>query len=201
MLVKLSRNSWHSRYYKWVKGYYPTDEFKSVCPYFWTIVSFLGLFPLIALWKGFNFIFKILIEKPLEGAIERSFERKLNQKKKESSKFSKWFDKNGDTLGKWVGYIWFGFMGLILLFWIVIQFIESTKKFGIWVTLVYVLAIIGGLTVSILIGAGINSFRESDTWSMIKGMLYSIKNKACPMIKWDVPTKPKFENLDDDTFL
>ena len=54
MLVNLSRSSWHSKYYNFVKGYYPTYEFKSLCPYFWTIVTLILLLPVILIWKGFK---------------------------------------------------------------------------------------------------------------------------------------------------
>ena len=68
MLVSLSRHSWHSKYYNFVKGYYPTYEFKSLCPYFWTIVSFILLLPVILIWKGLKLLSKLAI-KPIEKAI------------------------------------------------------------------------------------------------------------------------------------
>jgi hypothetical protein len=186
MLVNLSRTSWHSKYYNFVKGYYPTYEFKSLCPYFWTIVSFILLLPVILLWKGLKSLLKLTV-KPIQKAIIHGVGKAVSEPyvKKEPSKFSKWFKRNEITIGKWVGRIYFGFLAIAALVILVAATIQLFKDKGAWMGLVYIFAWIGVLATSVFTIFGIVHFFETDTWDMIKGMGYSIKNKVCPMIKWD----------------
>lgn len=183
MLVNLNKNSWHSKYYNFVKGYYPTYEFKSLCPYFWTIVSFILLSPVIVLWK----VFKYLTVKPIQKAIIYGVGKAVSEpyKKKEPSKFFNWWTKNEELIGKWFGKIYFGSLGLIVVAVLIKAIIELFVSKGTWLGFVYIFAFIGGITVSVFIIWGIISFFETDTWRAVKGMGYSVKNKVCPMIKWD----------------
>jgi hypothetical protein len=174
MLVNLSKNSWHSKYYNFVKGYYPTYEFKSLCPYFWTIVSFILLSPVILLWK----VFGAIAIKPIKKTINSSSDKGPN-------KFFKWYEKKGPNIDKWFGRIYFGFLGLMFLFLIVVGLIQLFKEKGAWMGLVYIFAWIGATGIGIFTVFGIVNFFETDTWGIIKGMIYSVKNKVCPMIKWD----------------
>ena len=63
--------------------------------------------------------------------------------------------------------------------------IELFKQKGAWLGFVYIFAWIGVTVTCILIIWLIVEFFSSDTWEMFKGMGYSVKNKVCPMIKWD----------------
>jgi hypothetical protein len=56
---------------------------------------------------------------------------------------------------------------------------------GAWLGFVYILAFIGGFVSLFLLIWGVISLADTDTWKMIKGMLYSTKNKVCPMITWE----------------
>lgn len=183
MLVNLSRNSWHSKYYNFVKGNYPTYDFKSLCPYFWTIVSYILLSPVIIFWK----VFKALTVKPIQKAIFRSVDKALSEpyEKKEPSKFWKWWEKNDDKIGEWFGRIYFGFLGLIVVVVIIGSIIQLFKDKGAWMGFVFLFAWIGALTSLIFVTWGLVSFFETDVWRAIKGMSYSVKNKVCPMIKWE----------------
>ena len=183
MLVNLSRNSWHSKYYNFVKGNYPTYDFKSLCPYFWTIVSYLLLSPVIVFWK----IFKALTVKPIQKAIYRGVEKSLSEpyKRKEPSKFWKWYEKNDDNIGKWFGRIYFGFLGLIVVVVIIGAIIQLFNDKGACMGIIYIFAWIGALVTSVFVIWGIISFFETDAWRAVKGMSYSVKNKVCHMIKWD----------------
>jgi hypothetical protein len=186
MLVSLSRESWHAKYYNFVKGYYPTYEFKSLCPYFWTIVSFVLLLPVILIWKGLKLLSKLLI-KPIQKAIVYGVGKALSEPyiKKEPGKFSKWYDKNGKSIGKWMGRIYIGSMLSLLALVLIGSLIQLFQEKGAWLGIIYIFAWIGILTTSILTIWGIISFFETDTWRMVKGMSYSIKNKVCPMIIWE----------------
>lgn len=181
MKVSLSRESWHAKYYNFVKGYYPTYEFKSLCPYFWTIVSFILLSPLIVTWKGL----KLLLVKPVVKVIEYRMDKSLSRPYKEPSKLSKWYSKNDSSIGKWVGRLYFSLMGLLLLIVLVGSLIKLFQDKGAWMGIIYIFAWIGGITTGVFSIWGIISFFETDTWTMIRGMVYSVKNKVCPMITWE----------------
>jgi hypothetical protein len=177
MQVLLSKNSWHAQYYNWVKGYYPTYEFKSLCPYFWTIVSFVLLSPVFILWKGFKSLVK-LTEKPIEKIIVSTVGK--------PTKIGKWYERNEKKISKFFGYAYFGFMMLLLIIVLIGSFIQSIEKYGLGMTLVFTFAMVGALVTLFFVIWGIISIFETDTWRMIKGMSYSIKNKVCPMIEWKI---------------
>jgi len=189
MLVHLSETSWHSRFYKLVKGVYPTYEFKSLCPYFWTIVFYILCSPLILVWKILKLVLNFLVVKPICRMIDRSILKSINKPYKEPTKFEKWWDKHGGTIGKWVGRIWISIIIALALLVLGFAVYDLFHKKGVWLGLIYLFAVIGITTTLILIIFGILEFKDSDTWRMIKGMGYSVKNKVCPMIKWDEKLK------------
>ena len=186
MEVSLSQHSWHAKYYNFVKGYYPTYEFKSLCPYFWTIVSLVLLSPVIVSWK----VIKPLIKGTIKSAgnvIALSVDKVLSQPSKphkEQSKFSKWYDRNGEKIGEWFGKIYLITIGLIALIVIIGSIVILFQEKGAWLGFVYIFAIIGGFVSLFSLIWMVISFFETDSWKMIKGMMYSAKNKVCPMITW-----------------
>jgi hypothetical protein len=181
MLVNLSRSSWHSKYYNFVKGYYPTYEFKSLCPYFWTIVTLILLLPVILIWKGF----KTLIVSPTKKIVKITKKEPKNKPYKEPTKFIKWCQRNDSKITKGFQYLYFGLMGGLLVLMITAGLYDLFSTKGFLMGLIYIFAGIGALTTSVLSIWGIISFFETDSWKMIKGMSYSIKNKVCPMITWE----------------
>lgn len=181
MLVNLSRSSWHSKYYNFVKGYYPTYEFKSLCPYFWTIVTLILLLPVILIWKGI----KNLIITPTKKISQIVKKEPKNKPYKEPTKFVKWCQKNDSKITKGFQYLYFGLMGGVLVLMITAGLYDLFSTKGVLMGLIYIFAGIGALTTSVLSIWGIVSFFETDSWKMIKGMSYSIKNKVCPMITWE----------------
>lgn len=183
MLVNLSKNSWHSKYYNFVKGYYPS--FKSLCPYFWTIVSLIVFSPLILFWKGLRFIGDKLCDVYLKH-IKRNQNKPL--KKTESSKSKSWIkinQKKVDNIIEWIVKTIVITFSLFGLFIILLAIYDLFNKKGLMVGFAIIFSIIGVIASIIGITWGLLSFGDSDTWKMIKGMIYSVKNKVCPMIKWD----------------
>jgi hypothetical protein len=187
MEVSLSRNAWHSKYYNFVKGHYPTYDFKSLCPYFWTMVSLILLSPVIVSWK----VIKMIIKRPIKSAgnvIASSVDKVFSQPikpRKEPSKFSKWYDRNGEKIGEWFGKIYLITMGLIALTLLIVGIVILFQEKGAWLGFVYIFTIIGGLVSLFSLIWLVISFFETDIWKMIKGMIYSTKNKVCPMITWE----------------
>lgn len=177
MIINLSRASWHANYYKWVKGNYPTYQFKSLCPYFWTIVFLILCFPLILVLKTLGTIKRVI---PIKKSTKR-----YSELDKEQTKFSKWWNKNQDLIVKWFGRIWIGVMCLFLILSLGFLVYDLFHKKGFYLGLIYILSIVGATTLFFLLTFGIFQFFDSDIWKMIRGMAYSVKNKVCPMIKWE----------------
>lgn len=184
MLVELSKNSWHVKFYKWVIGYNPNYKFKSLCNYFWTIVFYLLCSPLILLWKVIKFVFNFLVAKPIGRLIDRQIENSFKKPNKKRTKLGLWWNRNNDSIATWAGRIWIGFMLSVLGFFLIVGIYELFKKHGLSLGFVYIFATIGIITTIILTGFWLTEFGKSDTWKMIKGMTFSLKNKICPMIKW-----------------
>jgi len=180
MLVNLSRSSWHSKYYNFVKGYYPTYEFKSLCPYFWTIVTLILLLPVILIWKGF----KTFVVTPTKKIVKVVKKEPKYKPYKEPTKFVKWYQRNDSKITKGFQYLYFGLMGGLLVLMLSVGVYNLFSTEGFLMGVIYIFAGIGVLTTTVLTVWGIISFFETDTWTMIKGMSYSIKNKVCPMITW-----------------
>lgn len=191
MLVNLSKKSWHAKYYKWVTGYYPTYKFKSLCPYFWTIVLYVVSSPVILLWELSGKILDYVFVKPLEMVDKqirkRSFEKRLKSQslEKKESKIRTWWNKNDEKILNIISNIWTGLILLGILSWILYGAYKIYTKEGGLYLLVFICCLVGAFTILFLIISGILAFFDSQTWDMIKGMIYSVKNKVCPMIKWE----------------
>jgi hypothetical protein len=179
MQVNLSKNSWHAKYYKWSTS--NPVKFMNLCPYFWSLVSLLASFPVLLFFKFVKFLYlgslKIIpkkeetykpqskISKKIE-AFNDKHEVKIKKVKKAAGLVLMWF--------------YFGVIGAGGLFAIIF-----TVADGKWMEL---LAFIGGLALLFglicLIIFGGSRISESDTYSMIKGMIKSKKDKICPGIEW-----------------
>ena len=181
MEISLSRDAWHAKYYNFVKGDYPTNKFKSLCPYFWTMVTLILLSPVIVSWK----VFSRLTVTPIGKAIDYSITKSLSKPYKEPTKISKWYDRNGEKIGEWFGKIYLTTIGLISLIILIVGIVTLFKENGVWLGFVYILAFIGGLVSLFSLIWMVISFSDTDSWKMIKGMMYSTKNKVCPMITWE----------------
>jgi hypothetical protein len=189
MEISLSRNAWHAKYYNFVKGYYPTYDFKSLCPYFWTMVTLILLSPVIVLWKVFNRLTVKPVDKVMSYLTNEAFNQP-SKPRKEPSKISKWYDRNGEKIGEWFGKIYLITMGLISLIIFIFGIVTLFQENGAWLGFVYIFAFIGAFVSLVLLIWMVISFTDTDSWKMIKGMVYSTKNKVCPMITWET-TKRK----------
>ena len=192
MLVDLSSNSWHSKFYTWVTDAKPNKKFKSICPYFWTIVFYLLSSPVILLFKGFIRGLVVIIHYSEKRAALKSESKKTEKTEKKQSKLSKWLSNiNFNKLYKWAGRIYLGVMisFLLLLFGYLIYTAVIEKG---WIhTLILLSFALAALIVLTGLIYGFIKFFESDTWNMVKGMGFSFKHKVCPMIKWDADAAEK----------
>jgi hypothetical protein len=53
-LYTFKKNAWHVRFFKWIYNTNPTHEFKTMCPYFWSLVATFLLLPFILIIKLFG---------------------------------------------------------------------------------------------------------------------------------------------------
>lgn len=185
MLISLSKNSWHSKLYKWVGGKDAAKEFKSLCPYFWTIVFYVAASPAIALFKG------VVKMASLVSSLCKKFK---SNKPKKTSKTKTWLSE--DKLGKvslWFGRIYLFIMCSVLLYLVGFLLYKTYMKSGLMAILIGLVVVVVSVGAILLIMYGIMKISEFSFWTIVKGMIYSVKHKVCPMIKWD-------ENVNETTF-
>ena len=142
MLVTISDKSWSSKYYKWVTGVNASKRFKSLCPYFWTLFVYIVFSPFILTIKGIGYFFENLLIKPMVKKLEKDFDNS-NFRSKKQSKVSEWWDDKGDTVLEYFGKTMMVFFILFVVFILVLSFIDTVRKSGLFMTLVYTFAIIG----------------------------------------------------------
>lgn len=175
MLVSLNKNSWHSKYYKWINGFYPSEYYKSVCPYFWvTLVNVIG-FPIILSIKVLLFVFEELVGLVLPSK-QITSTRKYH--------LSSWWTKNENKISKvtqkvvnFLGYFW-----VLYVIGYFIFMVYSTN--GLKFTILSLLTLFMVTCFSFFMGVIASNFFDSDSWKMTKAMFHSFKNKTCPRIEW-----------------
>jgi hypothetical protein len=151
------------------------------------MVTLILLSPVIVSWK----VIKMIIKRPIKSAgnvIASSVDKVFSQPikpRKEPSKFSKWYDRNGGKIGEWFCKFYLITCGLMALTLLIVGIVILFQENGVWLGFVYIFAFIGAFVSSVLLIWMVISFFETDSWKMIKGMIYSTKNKVCPMITWE----------------
>jgi hypothetical protein len=178
MQVNLSKNSWHAKYYNWSTG--NPAKFMNLCPYFWSLVSLLALFPVLFFFKLVKLLYFAslkVIPQSNESKPQSSLSKKVEAF---SDKHHVKIEKAKKITEKAVMWFYFGIIGAMVIFAIVATVVE-----GKWMEL---LAFIGGIVIlaGLIFGliSGVSKISESDTYSMIKGMIKSKKDKVCPGIEW-----------------
>lgn len=185
MQVTFNKSSWHTRYYKWI--FQKTELPKSLCPYFWSMVAGVLLFP-------FFLFIKIVVY-----FIDKSWEKKMKRTEEENErrrKRSKLIEKIAIIIGK----ILLGFLiGLVLLI-IGVLIYDGVNKVGWLKVLESFLIIIGsiasfaGIIILIInisepVGDFFKRLWNSSPIQTIRGMVSGFFEKVCPIINWT-------ENLD-----
>lgn len=200
MNITLNKNSWHFRIYKSLISDNPP---KSLCPYFWSLVSVLLLSPVILPALG------IIKLSDLWGMVKsKHFKQKKftiddfweleNKKQKRRDYFNKILDKVYDVI-KFI-FLWIILPIMVVGFIYVLYDIINTKG---WYTLfqallVYLIifSIIGVIaSIIIIFGGRISDFLvrflnyiNPLKWSIsiiIGGMVHSVYKKTCPIINWE----------------
>jgi hypothetical protein len=144
------------------------------------------LSPVIVSWKVIKPLIKGIVKSAgnvIASSVDKVFSQPIKPRK-EPSKFSKWYDRNGGKIGEWFAKIYLITLGLIALIVIIGSIVTLVQENGAWLGFVYIFAFIGVFVSLVLLIWMVISFFETDSWKMIKGMIYSTKNKVCPMITW-----------------
>lgn len=160
MLITLSKNSWHYKYYTWVHGEKPYH--KSICPYFWEILFTVLTTPLTLFIKGLIFLIKLICDSRAGDAIGEFFVRPA-------------VAKTSNVIRNTLIGLFFLWMAIIIGFGL--YFFFTTHPLGeIFIIIAITLGVIAVLFGVIIVGV------YFDTWNLITGMAYGIKNKVCPML-------------------
>jgi hypothetical protein len=77
-LYDFSSNSFHAKFFKWMWGVDPSVRYKTMCPYFWSFVGSMLIFPLI-----FTYIFIKWMLSPITNALDARAERQARITTKE----------------------------------------------------------------------------------------------------------------------
>lgn len=197
MEITLNKNSWHSKYYKWVLNSEPP---KSLCPYFWISFALLVFSPIIFIVRSISWItmkmFDFSVNKKDDVFSNETLEDYLEKTKKRQERNNK-TNRILGHIGKFFFYVLLGIVLFILILFI--------KQHGVLQLLFRV--IIGALmcfTISFVIVTIVSlsdsrdnsikrfckkhlSFLDVTKWESVKmivAMMKSIYKKACPLITW-----------------
>lgn len=158
-MIVLSRKSWHYGFNTWCWGEKPTT--KSLCPYFWATLLGVVLSPLILLFKGLMYLIEMWTFSTASDKLDNFMDRQAVKK-----------------VGNFFFWLIFGGLCLFHVTFLGAAFYHLFSTYSV----LDAFKIIGIVAVGFGIIIGICYFFTSDTWDMIKGMAYGIKNKVCPML-------------------
>ena len=172
-MYNLKTTSLSSRFYSWIWNT-EISKFKTMCPYFWSYVLTIILLPFLLVAKG---LIKVLPEsKKINKAIDYVAESKI-------FKPSRFWDVLG-TIVKWIFFIFVGLILLALVYSLVCITIENPFEMLLSIALGVV-----GVTIFVSI---VYLFTEYSLLSKIAhpfklfgNMIYSLYKNVCPLIKWE----------------
>ena len=189
MQVKLNKESWHCRYYKYASGnnYLPS----SLCPYFWGLVFFIVASPVILITRA-------LVEAQEKKLRESSEEYDRNFKNMSLEEWREYqaqrYQEREDREAKRI------FWGKVL-FWTII--VSGTLTIG-WSLVIYAkkigwLKALAVVAISALVVAAMafvswvvieksgslgRWIKGTSLYNLVGGMVYSFYKRACPIINW-----------------
>lgn len=178
MEVRLNRNSWHTRFYRWAYGSEP--RYWSLCPYFWTIVICLIASPVILIFKSIGSIRR----EPRPHKPAKPQPKPTATQLKKEAKRAELRDRRSRRLARFLltllaGLVVFGMVsGFQEKGWF---FLIELVVFVIFLAIV-ALVLVGTAWISSKVG-------NSDSWNAIVGMVRAGWDKVCPAIEWQDDSK------------
>jgi hypothetical protein len=183
--IELHQNSWHTKYYKWITRNNPPN---GLCPYFWSMVAFVLLSPIIIPIVSFVKFLIYLTERNMtaEEKLRMQFarERKREQRRSDPSLVN-WMDIWGN-----VGKILLGIILMFLIFCVMMLFVGISNQIGTLNLVLILLAIFGGFFILFLI---LFVWTESHIGEKIanskiitvpRAAIVGFYKKRCPRINW-----------------
>lgn len=182
--IELRRDSWHTKYYTWITR---NDPPNGLCPYFWSMVAFIILSPIIVPVVS---IVKLLIYFT---------ERKLSEEDKELKNFLRKQQKaeqkpliKVNWMGVWVvvGQLILGLFIMFMVFFVTLILISESNKHGVGNVILFILALLGGLSLLVLLifgwmeGKVGNKIVTSKVISIPRAAIVGFYKKSCPRINW-----------------
>lgn len=173
MEVRLTRNSWHTRLYRWAYGSEP--RYWSLCPYFWTIVICLIASPVILIFKAVG----IIRHEPRHHKPAKPQPKLTATQLKKEAKLAELRDRRNLRLAK--------FLLTLLAGLFVFAMVSGFQEKG-WFFLIELVAFVIFLPIVTLMIIGISwissKAENSDSWNAIVGMVRAGWDKVCPAIDW-----------------
>jgi hypothetical protein len=199
--VTLNKNSWHFKYYSMIVSDTPP---KTLCPYFWTMVSLIFISPVIGviiIIKYVSLFFdKIVPKKEKKEKSYEQIEMEWKQMKEREKKREAFWNKIGDKFSWLFRFIFLPSLLIVLIYTLV--------KFGVklgWMRFLIHLGL-ALLIIAIFLGfiylfekfidkvfvkinfKKLNPFKWKIT-NIIGEMIKTAYTKACPLITWQENTK------------
>ena len=180
--VSLNKNSWHFKYYSWIIG---GDAPKTLCPYFWTMVTIILLSPFVIFYKSLSLLDTYVDKKLKQKYLKRISDKKINSEK-EIYKIQR-NQKISEIIGKILVGMLLGFLLIVLG----ILFNVIVGKVGWYQFFINLLAVIGFLTTITLAVIGLCEIRigyriiNSKFIQIPKSMIVAVYTKACPLVEWN----------------
>lgn len=178
MEVRLNRNSWHTRFYRWAYGSEP--RYWSLCPYFWTIIICLIASPVILIFRSTGIIRDESRPYP---PVKPQPKPTATQLKKEAKR-AELRDRRNRRLAR--------FLLTLLAGLVVFAMVAGFQEKG-WFFLIELVAFVLFLVVVTLVVVGIawisSKVGDSDSWDAIVGMVRAGWNRVCPAIEWQDDSK------------
>jgi uncharacterized ion transporter superfamily protein YfcC len=179
MEVRLHRNSWHTRLYRWTHGKEPV--YWSLCPYFWSIIACIIASP-------FVLILNLVGIDRFKSQPAQAYHKPTRTQLKKDAKRAKLQEKRSQQFSKVVFGLFFGLVLAAFVFGIFEKGWLILIEFAIFIVFLIVVAfLIIGIS---WLSAKISS---SDSWEAIRGMAGSLWNHICPAIDWQYKSNHKQE--------
>lgn len=178
MKIKLNYDSWHYRFFNKLLPF--TEPPKSLCPYFWTLLGLILIYPFLKIIQWFNKLFNSIPKKEIS--------------KEHIYKKMKLYSNIGEYFFKFILYVILPLLGIGLIFGFILILTETKIKLIIITLLTFIVMVLGIFVIikliektskyfSILIKKTIKFILIPSQWCW--WMIKAIYEKSCPLIEWE----------------
>lgn len=179
MKINFKKESWHSKYYRFMLN---QDPPKSLCPYFWALVGSTLVFPMLLTSKYLRYRKEQELRKrdnwtPEQRAAWQEAELEKEMRRVERSK----------KYGKVASALWFTFIGSMLVFGLysMIQkegLLQTILVFSVAFSIAFLILF---LIYAVVVKNKLDFLADTFVVKFFGGMAVAIYRKACPVIEWE----------------